>query len=619
MAEALGVRERSGGVLEALQRRLRDAQLLVVLDNCEHLVGACAELAYELLRTCERLRILATSREPLKILGEVTWRVPGLELPAAAAPAPSGEVSRYAAIRLFAERAAAARPGYSLEPDGAAAVALLCRRLDGIPLAIELAAARMRALSAAEILRRLDDRFALLTGGGRGVLARQQTLRATIDWSHELLDAAERTLFRRLAVFAGGWTLDGAEQVCSDAQLPAETICDVLCELVAKSLVIPDSTVDGTTRYRMLETLRAYADEHLIDAGESNTVARRHLRHFLALAERAHEERQTRGLNAELQTIGSEQDNIRAALSFARTDDPVRLLRLATAAGQLWLAGHIAEGLHWLREALAGAPEPTPARVRALTTATALATLQQTHEEARLLVDEGLALAAAIGDKPGEAGARLWLGFLELNRDPPGYRELERSLAIHEEVGDRVGICHSLVFLGISESQYPESQERGLEALTRAARMARELEDAWGEAFARIFLGWLEAADGDRELARAHFARAVRTEALGPVRATAFDGLASLAVEDAPDRAMRLLAASTSLRERDGGRPPAWLKRRAAAIRARAEELLDADMARDAWDAGRGLSTEEAVAYALAAGTLDSHAGKPPTRSATSG
>lgn len=230
LAAALGVRQQSGPLIEALKRRLDSSQLLVVLDNCKHLVEPCAELAHDLLRSCDQFRILATSREPLKVAGEITWLVPGLELPDVTT-LPSPELTRFAAIRLFVERAAASRPGFALEPEGAEAVALLCRRLDGIPLAIELAAARTRALSPEEILRRLDDRFRLLTGGTRGALGRQQTLRATVDWSHDLLDGSEPVLFRRLSVFAGGWTLPDAEQGCADEQLPIDAICDVSASL----------------------------------------------------------------------------------------------------------------------------------------------------------------------------------------------------------------------------------------------------------------------------------------------------------------------------------------------------------------------------------------------------
>jgi predicted ATPase/DNA-binding SARP family transcriptional activator len=598
LAAALGVRQQSGPLIEALKRRLDASQLLVVLDNCEHLVGACAELTRDLLSSCGQLRILATSREPLKVAGEVTWLVPGLELPDASTLA-SPELNRYAAIRLFVERAAAARPAFALESEGAEAVALLCRRLDGIPLAIELAAARTRALSAEEILRRLDDRFRLLTGGARGALQRQQTLRATVDWSHELLDEAERVLFRRLSVFAGGWTLADAEAVCADQQLPVDAVCDVLCELVAKSLVVTDSAVTGATRYRMLETLRDYASERLTAADERHPAARRHFSHFLELAEQVYEQQQTRGSAAGLELLVAQQDNIRAGLAFAQDADSAGLLRLATAAEQLWLAGRITEGRRWLEEALADAPEPTRERVRALNAAAVLTVLQSAHDQTRRLLNESLAVASSLGDRPGEARARLWLGFLELTGDPPGTRQSEQSLAIHEALADRLGVCRSLVFMGIAMSQLPDSQEQGYDALQRAVQMARGLEERWGEAFARIFLGLAELEAGNRELAAGHLRSALVTDALGPIRGTALDGFAELAVLQDPRRAIRLLAASAALRERDGGRPPAWLRRKAAATRARAEQRLDPLDAQQAWDDGSAMTAEETLAYAL--------------------
>jgi predicted ATPase/DNA-binding SARP family transcriptional activator len=599
LAASLGVRQQSGPLIEALKRRLDASALLVVLDNCEHLVETCAELAHDLLTSCERLRILATSREPLGVSGELTWPVPGLELPDASTLTSIEELHRYAAIRLFVERAAATRPGFALGSMDAQAVSLLCRRLDGIPLAIELAAARTRAMSPQEILRRVDDRFKLLTGGTRGALERQQTLRATVDWSHDLLDPSERVLFRRLSVFAGGWTLADAEHVCADDQLPVDAICDVLCELVAKSLAVTEPAPAGATRYRMLETLRDYAAERLSAADEQLAVGRRHFDRFLQLAEHAYEQQRTRGSRAGLQKLVAQQDNIRAALAFAQTADPPGLLRLATAAEQLWLAGKIVEGLRWLTQALERAPQPTLARVGALNAAIVLTALRSAHDQAQRLADESLAIAADLGDEVGEARARVWLGFLELTWDPPGSRQSEQSLAMNTALGDKLGICRSLLFLGIGMAQYADTRKQGYEALERAVRLAAELEDDWSEAFARTFLGWLNIDAGNHELAATYLRGALPTEALGPIRGTTLDAFASLAVQQDPRRAMRLLAASAALRERDGGRPPAWLRRRAAAIRAQAERRLDSLEAERAWDEGTIMTTEETVAYAL--------------------
>ena len=598
VAAAVGIRAQAGTLIDALQRSLRKSQLLIVLDNCEHLVDACAALAHALLSSCERLRILSTSRQPLGVAGEVAWPVPGLAVPSDPEASPD-EIGRCAAVRLFAERAGAVRLGFTLVSDDALVVAQICRRLDGIPLAIELAAARTRALNPQDILQRLDDRFRLLTGGTRDALPRHQTLQATIDWSHDLLSERERVLFRRLSVFAGGWTLGDAEQVCSGGSLPGHEVCDALSELVAKSVVAADSKLSGSTRYGMLETLRAYAGQQLRAAGERESLGRRHFDHFLELAERAHERRESTGLNAELETSLAHQDNIRAALGFAGRADANGMLRLAGAVGQLWLAGRITEGRRWLKRALATACDPSRERIRALNSAAGLASLQQDHATARGLIDESLALASALGDASGEAWAWLWLGFLELNGDPPSPVAARRSLEMHEQVGDRVGICRSLVFLGGALTQHPQTMVEGQDALGRALAIADELEDVWGEGFARVFLGWAEIAHGNPDLAEAHLGRVVRTPALGPVRGTAIEALARLSLPCDPRRAARLVGACASVRESGGGIPPPWLRRRGEAVRAEAEQALGAVQARRAWEEGRRMSVSQAIAYAL--------------------
>ncbi|MGZ6587484.1 MAG: BTAD domain-containing putative transcriptional regulator [Solirubrobacteraceae bacterium] len=597
LADALRVAERSGSLLDTLKRRLRESELLIVLDNCEHLVGACAELAHELLCSCEAVRILATSREPLRVTGEVTWQVPGLEVPDAPALTVD-ELSAYAAIRLYAERAAAARPGFALESADAEAVALLCSRLDGIPLAIELAAARARALSAEEVLRRLDDRFGLLTGGARDALARHQTLRATIDWSHELLDRAEQVLFRRLAVFAGGWTLADAEQTCPDADLPRPAVAEVLARLVAKSLVVAEPAGPGATRYRLLEMLRDYAGERLTISGEQALVAARHFSHFLNLAEEAH---LSGGSQAALETLSSQHDNLRAALAYADAHDSAGLMRLATAAEQLWLAGNLPEGWSWLQKALAREPHPTRERVRALNTAAVVATLLQSWNDARRIVDESLMLTSALGDSEGQAWALVRLGFIEVAIDnvPAAIRPLERSRDMHERLGDGLGLCRSLLFLGVARS-VTAGPARARAELQRGLRIAQELGDAWGTGFGSIFLGFADFDEGRPGAAGDSFRVGVRTDALGPVRAAGLEGLAELAVGSDPRRTLQLQAAADALRERVGGRPPAWRARRSALACARAERRLSPDDARDAWEAGYRMSTAEAIAYAFA-------------------
>jgi predicted ATPase/DNA-binding SARP family transcriptional activator len=601
VAAAFGVREGSRPIIETLQKRLRSARVLLVLDNCEHVIEACAELAHGLLSACEGLRLLATSREPLNIGGEVIWEVRGLALPGTRALPSLAELNTYAAIRLFVERAAASQPGIVLDADSAGTVGRLCRRLDGIPLAIELAAARVRVLSPQGILERLDDRFELLSAGNRTAVARQQTLRATLDWSHDLLEESERALFRRLAVFAGGWSTEDVEQVCVDEELPAGAVFEVLCQLVAKSLVVAEPAMAGSTRYRLLETLRDYASERLATAGEQEAIGRRHFSYFLELVERVHERKMTSGSDAGLALLEVQQDNLRGALVFARAADPNGLQRLAGAMEQLWLAGNLAEGRRWLHEALSQSLEPTLERARALHAAGSLATFQQAHAEARRLVRESLTLSSSLNDEVGESWARLTLGLIELMADDPvrASRHLERSLAIHEALGDRLGACRSHIFLATALTHVPSSRELGRIELKRGLRTAHELEDSWGEGFALFFLGLAEADAGDRELAATHFLGALLTEALGPIRAGALEGLARLAGEDDPARAVRLLGAALALRERHAGSPPPYIRRRAAAIRAQAEQSMDALAAQQAWNEGLQMTTEEALAYAF--------------------
>jgi predicted ATPase/DNA-binding SARP family transcriptional activator len=328
---------------EALVAHLATRKSLIVLDNCEHLVEACADLAEALLRAGSGVRVLATSREPLRCAGEVAWRVPALA----------------ESERLFCERAAAARPGLDAT-EHTAVVAEICRRLDGMPLAIELAAARAGALSLDQIAARLGDSLEMLGAGRRTALTRQQTLRATIDWSHDLLTGEERVVFRRLAVFVGGFGLEAAEDVSAGGAITRRRVVDLLARLVEKSLVVAEGE-----RFRLLDTVRQYAAERLETAGERESVALRHLAWCLALAEE--HDPLSSGTRRSLLVLEREHDNLRAGLACAVRRDPQSALRLATLLWRFWLdRGYFAEGSRWLQTTLAAAPEPTPLRVEAL-------------------------------------------------------------------------------------------------------------------------------------------------------------------------------------------------------------------------------------------------------------
>jgi non-specific serine/threonine protein kinase len=585
VATAVGVREEPGRPPAAtLADALRPRRLLLVLDNCEHLLEACARLADALLRACPAVRILATSREPLGIAGEVPWPVPSLRLAdlADGAPAPpAAALARSEAVRLFAARAAAARPGFAVTDHNAVAVARLCARLDGIPLALELAAARVRALSVDQLLARLEDRFRLLTGGSRTALERHQTLQEAVDWSHALLTAPERVLFRRLAVFAGGWTLEAAEAVCPDPDgrdggVAREDVLDLLTRLVDQSLVVADAPEAGPTRYRLLETLRQYAQQKLVDAEEVAAVRGRHAAHSLALAEQAAPALYGPEQLAWLDRLEGEHANLLLALAWlaergahgepeadAATE---AALRLGAALTQFWvIRGHIPTAGEWLGRLLAlpGA-QRTAARARVLVCAAEIAEWRRDDPETLRLATEGLALAQAVGDPEGTAWAHAWLGVTAWRaRDPAAAR-------LHLTASRR-----AFAALG-----YPSLAALSVMAL----------------------------AEGDAATARARLTQAVTVlRDGGSVWSIPPDlrGLAQVAeVQGQPERAARLWGAVAAQHQALRGRslPTAQdlhadsLEQTAASLRARlGDAAFDA-----AWAAGQAMSLEEAVADALA-------------------
>ncbi len=358
-ARAFGLPDQPGrSTMDILIRFVRDRQMLVVLDNCEHLLDASATLVNELLGVAAGLTLLATSREPIGVAGEVSWRVPSLSL-------------RTEAIDLFADRARRARPDFAVNDDNAAVVAEICTRLDGLPLAIELAAARVRALSLSEILDSLHDRFRLLTGGARTAVRRQQTLRASVDWSHALLTEPERVLFRRLAVFQGGFDVDAAQSVAGGGDVQRYQVLDQLTLLVDKSLVVADDS-RGRTRYRLLETVRQYALEKLGESGEADIVRARHRDHYTAMAA-VLDAPAGSDYEQRIEQADIEIDNLRAAFGWSRENSDIELaLALASSLQPLWLArGRLREGLAWFDATLSrsrrAAPGVAPAvRARAL-------------------------------------------------------------------------------------------------------------------------------------------------------------------------------------------------------------------------------------------------------------
>jgi non-specific serine/threonine protein kinase len=332
---ALGVSERSSTLspAEQLLHAIGDRPMLLVLDNCEHLVDACAALADVLLRDCAALRVLATSRAVLGVGGETAWLVPPLSLPEAHDRAPEASES----VQLFIERARAVKPTFALTDENRASVIQICRQLDGLPLALELAAARLRALTAKQIAERLDDRFRLLTTGSRAALPRHQTLRAAIDWSYDLLDARAQLLLTRLSVFGGGFTLEAAEQVCSGGELAAAGVLDLVADLVEKSLV-QMSEADDTARYRLLETVRQYGAERLAESGVTDAMQRRHAEFFFALATEAEPHLSTISRPAWVRRLRDELDNLRQSLTWSREHDEEMHVRLVGMLHWFWFS-----------------------------------------------------------------------------------------------------------------------------------------------------------------------------------------------------------------------------------------------------------------------------------------
>ncbi|HET9927212.1 MAG TPA: BTAD domain-containing putative transcriptional regulator, partial [Rubrobacter sp.] len=366
VAAALGVREQPGRPLtDTLTDHLRRKDLLLVLDNCEHLVDAAAHLAADLLESCPKLRILATSREPLGVPGEAVWTVPPLSLPDAGRATSFEGLMGTEAVRLFLDRARSRLPGFELGEENAVAVGRICRKLEGIPLAIELAAARMGALAVEQVAQRLEDSLKLLAGGNRIADPRQQTLRATLNWSHELLSEAERKLFGRLSVFAGGWTLETAEEVCSGEGIERDDVADLLSKLVDKSLVMAGAGAQGALRYRMLEPVRQYARERVEESGEAGALLRRHAALFLALAEEAEPELRGPWQASWVKRLEQEWDNLRVAMVWLLAhDEPEGAARLGWALWLFWwVRGRFTEGRNWMEETLAkGSAMPATAR-----------------------------------------------------------------------------------------------------------------------------------------------------------------------------------------------------------------------------------------------------------------
>jgi predicted ATPase/DNA-binding CsgD family transcriptional regulator len=517
VAATLGVREEPDRPLpETLSDALRSRHLLLVLDTCEHLVGACAQLVQRLLAGCRGIRVIATSREPLRVRGETVWRVPPLELPAALELRPAAEMLEHEAVRLFADRAAAVRPGFALAAENAQAVARLCRTLDGIPLAIELAAARIRALSVEQVADRLTDRFQLLASGDRTAPMRQQTLRAAVDWSYELLTEPEQALLRRLSVFSG-WNLEMAEQVCADEQILAGEVLDLLAALIDKSLVSLDGEVAGDARYRLLDTIREYAAYRLAASGEQAAVRAAHRDYLLWLVEDIAAQAFLRGdppwpvRVAKYHRAVAERANFRTALSESLTrGDTEQGLRLCIALRSPWVTyGDVTEGIGWFDRFLGlAAPVPPAITARALMHRAELAFEQQDYRGAGESAQASIDLFRSAAE-PGESGALRILALVSLRAGQTGeaLASIDASVEVARQAGDywaeglslaaRAALIARLGRLGEAQRAF----EQALDTLRD--------NNGWGVAQTLYGFGALARQRGDNAAALRHFRAAL--------------------------------------------------------------------------------------------------------------
>lgn len=520
-------------VITDLVNYLQDKHLLLLLDNCEHLIQACAELVQTLLQSCPRLKILATSREPLSVAGETIFSVPPLSLPEIQALSTPEILLQSDAARLFVDRAAAVNLNWQLTEQNAPSVAQICRRLDGMPLAIELAAARVKVLSTGQIAERLDDRFRLLVGASRTAVPRHQTLRACIDWSYQLLSPVERTLFARLSVFAGGWTLEAAEQVCADKELPsqAETenlspaltnpitvppsaVLDLLGSLVDKSLVVAGEQ-EIQERYHMLETIRQYAREKLDESDESQAVRERHLDFFLQLSEQAEPKLKGPEQIRWLDRLESELDNLRAAWEWAIEHDLSLALRLECALLDFrWRRAYLAEGREWSIRLITLTEKwgDSSLRAQALNAAGYIANRQRDSLLARKFLEESFAIARRIGDERRTAFALAELGLSHIQSSPAtAHSYLDESLALYRELGDDWQIAFQLEILGVAFDFEGNSKE-GQVLHGRSISIFRELGDKLSLVYPLNSLGEIVLLEGDYAGAIRYFQECVEID-----------------------------------------------------------------------------------------------------------
>ncbi|MCO5971058.1 ATP-binding protein [Actinoallomurus soli] len=620
VCEALRIPDRSvRPPLQVLVDHLEDAQALLILDNCEHLVGECAVLAEALLRACPRLRILATSRQALGVAGEQTLSVPSLPVTGQAAAGSHSGVVVGDAVRLFAERAEAVVPGFTLTQDNLPTVERICHRLDGLPLAIELAAVRLRALSVHQLLARLDDRFRLLTSGSRAVLPRHQTLRALIDWSYGLCTEPERLLWERTSVFSGGLDLEAAETVCAGDGIERDDILELVIGLVDKSILLREEH-SGTVRYRLLETIRQYGRERLHASGTTTRVQQRHRDHYRDLITRAEHDWFGPDQVSWFNRLRTEHGNLRAALDHCLVTPGEAHVGLDMASGLLfyWIAADLLhEGRRWLEKLLGADSAPPAARAAALCVSARLAVLQSDFAAAEPMLRESRALAR---DEPVVLAQCDYVAGLAalIRSDLSGAAAiLEDALARHRELAHEKGVANSSMYLATAYSLLGRPEE-AVALFEECLRLCEARQDHWFRSYALSVYGIEVWRRGDLKRATELEQHAIRLKQPFDDRlgmALCVEVLAWIAADEGdPERAARLLGALREIRRALGGPPYAYL----AGYRERYETAVRDRLAGPRFDAlfeeGRGFSAAETTAYALRETEVRTAPGAPADR-----
>lgn len=644
VAEVTGMRDLPGPLtVGAVAEFLAGRRLLVVLDNCEHLLAACADLAGALLHACEHLCMLATSREPLGIAGEIVWRVPSLALPDPDRLPALEELAAYDGVQLFVQRARLSKPAFALTTENALALVQLCQRLDGIPLALELAAARSRSLTVDEILSRLDDRFGLLTGGSRSALPRQQTLRALVDWSYDLLSAPERVLWRRVSVFAGGFSLAAAEEVCSGDGVERAAILDLVAQLVDRSIVLAEGQ-QGETRYRLLETIREYGAQRLEAAGEQAALCRRHRDWYLAYAEAAGASRggpeEVRWFNR----LDGERENLWAALRWSRRQGEAEpQLRMAVALTWFWTRRHVGQGRAFIEELLQerSVRDFPSLLAAALHSAGSLASYHGDHQTAIARWAESMALRRRLGetdrfvlllnnmgfaatqrgdyerakallheakalDTDRQArGLDLVLGrvFLYEGNHEQAIALFKETLRVRQAQGDRYNCTHAIASLGLA-AWYQGDLPKAQELLEEAVEAYTELGDQGGLALNLTHLAQVVHARGDLPRAAELYGQGLRVFAningglmLGEPEC--LEGVAALLCDrDDPGSAAQLLGAVERIRDLYGLVRPTASRPHYEGILSGARRALREDGFRAAFAQGARMSLQKALRVA---------------------